>query len=77
VTSWNDNDLRAIAETKDVFVSPFHEDPFRNSFWVLISASATAARGTLRTASKRCRMPSRAPRPEEPAVQAKINNHLS
>jgi hypothetical protein len=26
VTSWNDNDLRAIAETKDLFVSPFRED---------------------------------------------------
>ena len=26
MTSWNDNDLRAIAETKDLFVYPFRED---------------------------------------------------
>ena len=26
MTSWNDNNLRAIAETKDLFVYPFRED---------------------------------------------------
>ena len=26
MTSWNDNDLHSIAETKDLFVSPFRQD---------------------------------------------------